>query len=128
MIGDGECNEGIIWEVALFAAQHKLNNLYVLLDYNKLQGFGSTKNIINLEPIKTKFSSFNWNVIESNGHNVNFLLNALKSFKNKRARPNLIIAHTIKGNNVKFMENRFESHYKVLNKKEYNVAMKGLDS
>ena len=128
LIGDGECNEGIIWEAALFAAQHKLNNLYVVLDYNKLQGFGSTKNIINLEPIKSKFSSFNWNVVESNGHNISFLLKALKSFQNKKARPNLIIAHTTKGKNVKFMENKFESHYQVLDKKEYNLALKGLDN
>jgi len=126
LIGDGECDEGIIWEAALFAAQHKLNNLYVLLDYNKLQGFGSTKNIIDLEPIKSKFNSFNWNVIESNGHNISSLLKALKSFKNKSVRPNLIIAHTIKGKNVKFMENKFESHYQVLDKKEYDLALKGL--
>ena len=128
LIGDGECNEGIIWEAALFAAQHKLNNLYVVLDYNKLQGFGSTKDIIDLEPIKSKFISFNWNVVESNGHSIKLLLKVLKSFRNQKARPNLIIAHTIKGKNVKFMENKFESHYQVLDRKEYNLALKGLDN
>ena len=128
LIGDGECNEGLIWEVALFAAQHKLNNFYVILDYNKLQGFGSTKNIINLEPIKNKFTSFNWNVVESKGHSIDSLFSALNSFQNKKAKPNLIIAHTIKGKNVKFMENKFESHYQVLDKKEYNLALEGLDN
>ena len=112
----------------LFAAQHKLNNLYVILDYNKLQGFGSTKDIIDLKPIKSKFISFNWNVVESNGHNIKILLKALKSFRYQKARPNLIIAHTIKGKNVKFMENKFESHYQVLDRKEYNLALKGLDN
>ena len=127
LIGDGECNEGMVWESALFAGHHKLNNLYVLLDYNKLQGFGSTKNIIDLEPIKSKFESFNWNVVEAMGHNVNSILNSLKSFNNKKKRPNLIIAHTIKGKGIKFMENKFESHYQVLDKKNYDLSIKNID-
>jgi len=126
LIGDGECNEGIIWESALFSAQHKLDNLYVILDYNKLQGFGSTKNIINLEPIKSKFKSFNWNVIESNGHNIETLVKSLSLLKKKKNKPNLLIAHTIKGKSIKFMENKFESHYHVLNKKDYEISLKGL--
>ncbi len=126
LIGDGECNEGIIWESALFSAQHKLDNLYVILDYNKLQGFGSTKNIINLEPIKSKFKSFNWNVIESNGHNIETLVKSLSFLKKKKNKPNLLIAHTIKGKSIKFMENKFESHYHVLNKKDYEISLKGL--
>jgi transketolase len=128
LIGDGECNEGIIWESTLFAAQHKLNNLYVILDYNKLQGFGSTKDIINLDPVKSKFKSFNWNVVEADGHNIVSLLKALKSCKNNKDRPNLIIAHTIKGKYIKFMENKFESHYQVLSKQDFIISLKDLEN
>ncbi len=128
LIGDGECNEGIIWEAALFSAHHKLNNLYVVLDYNKLQGFGSTKNIINLEPIKLKFQSFNWNVEVVDGHNIQNIISGLKKLKKLKKKPNLIIANTVKGKNVKFMENRFESHYHVLNENEYKISLKGLEN
>ena len=128
LIGDGECNEGIIWESALFSAQHKLDNLYVILDYNKLQGFGSTKNIINLDPVKLKFKSFNWNVVESNGHDIEALIKSLNSLKKRKNKPNLLIAHTVKGKSVKFMENKFESHYQVLNEKDYKISLKALGS
>ncbi len=127
LIGDGECNEGMIWESALFAGHHKLDNLYVILDYNKLQGFGSTNKIMNLEPLKEKFNSFNWNVVKTDGHNINSILKSLRSFKNKIKRPNLLIAYTVKGKGVKFMENKFESHYQVLDKNEYNLSIKNLD-
>ncbi len=126
LIGDGECNEGIIWESALFSAQHKLDNLYVILDYNKLQGFGSTKNIIDLDPLKLKFKSFNWNVLETNGHNIQLLVKSFNILKKKKNKPNLLIANTVKGKSVKFMENKFESHYQVLSEKEYEIALKGL--
>ena len=126
LIGDGECNEGIIWESAMFSAKHKLDNLYVILDYNKLQGFGSTKNIINLDPVKSKFKSFNWNVIESNGHDIDSLIKSLNFLKKNKHKPNLLIAHTVKGKSVKFMENKFESHYQVLSEKDYEISLKGL--
>ena len=110
----------------MFSAQHKLDNLYVILDYNKLQGFGSTKNIINLDPVKSKFKSFNWNVIESNGHDIDSLIKSLNFLKKNKHKPNLLIAHTVKGKSVKFMENKFESHYQVLSEKDYEISLKGL--
>ena len=127
LIGDGECNEGIVWETALFAGHHKLNNLFVIIDYNKLQGFGSTNKILNLEPLKSKFQSFNWNVDKVNGHNINQIIKSLKKLnKKKNNKPNLIIANTIKGKGVKFMENKFESHYEVLDSTKYNLSIKDL--
>ena len=127
LIGDGECNEGIVWETALFAGHHKLNNLFVIIDYNKLQGFGSTNKILNLEPLKSKFQSFNWNVDQVNGHNINKIIKSLKKLnKKKNNKPNLIIANTIKGKGVKFMENKFESHYEVLDSTKYNLSIKNL--
>ena len=84
LVGDGECNEGIVWETALFAGHHKLDNLFVIIDYNKLQGFGSTDKILNLEPLKPKFESFNWNVIQTDGHNILEILRSLKSLNKKK--------------------------------------------
>ena len=127
LIGDGECNEGIVWETALFAGHHKLDNLFVIIDYNKLQGFGSTNKILNLEPLKSKFQSFNWNVDQVDGHNVKQILKSLKKLnKKKNNKPNLIIANTIKGKGVKFMENKFQSHYEVLDTAKYNISIKDL--
>ena len=129
LIGDGECNEGIVWETALFAGHHKLDNLFVIIDYNKLQGFGSTNKILNLEPLKSKFQSFNWNVDQVDGHNVKQIMKSLKKLnKKKNSKPNLIIANTIKGKGVKFMENKFQSHYEVLDTSKYNISIKDLRS
>ena len=127
LIGDGECNEGIVWETALFAGHNKLNNLFVIIDYNKLQGFGSTNKILNLEPLKSKFQSFNWNVDQVDGHNVKQIIKSLNKLNNKKnKKPNLIIANTIKGKGVKFMENKFESHYEVLDTSKYDLSIKNL--
>ena len=120
VIGDGECNEGMIWEAALFAGHNNLNNLYVILDYNKQQGFGTTNEIIKLDSLKKKFLSFNWNVVEVNGHNFNQLIKAKNLLLKKKNKPNIIIANTTKGKGISFMENKFEWHYKVLTKDEYN--------
>jgi transketolase len=105
MIGDGEMQEGQIWEGLLFAAHHKLNNFVTILDYNKLQSDNFNKNILNIEPLKQKLKSFNWNVIEINGHSFNQIEKSLnKKFKN--SKPIFIIANTIKGKGVSFMENK----------------------
>lgn len=127
LIGDGECNEGIVWETALFAGHQNLDNLFVIIDYNKLQGFGSTKQILDLEPLKQKFLSFNWNVVQTDGHSVYRILKSLKSLKDKKKKPNLLIANTIKGKGVKFMQNKFESHYEVLSKKRFYKSINSLD-
>ena len=126
LIGDGECNEGMIWEAILFAGHQKLYNLFVIIDYNKLQGFGSTTEILNLSSLKKKFDNFNWNILEADGHNIQNLtqqINKISSFKDK---PNLIIANTIKGKGISFMENKFESHYQVLDNKNYLQSLKDL--
>tara|TARA_Y100000992_G_C21197449_1_gene458664 strand:- start:305 stop:928 length:624 start_codon:yes stop_codon:yes gene_type:complete len=127
LIGDGECNEGIVWETALFAGHQNLNNLFVVIDYNKLQGFGSTKKILDLEPLKKKFLSFNWNVVQTDGHSVDRILKSLKSLKSKKRKPNLLIANTIKGKGVKFMENKFESHYEVLDRERFYKSINSLN-
>ena len=105
ILGDGEMQEGQIWEGLMFAAQHKLDNMISILDFNKLQSDDYNKNIINIEPLKNKIQSFNWNVIEINGHSFKEIDKAVtKTYRNMK--PSFIIAHTIKGKGVSFMENR----------------------
>ena len=105
IIGDGEMQEGQIWEGLMFAAQHNLDNVIAILDFNKLQSDDYNKNIINIEPLKQKIKSFNWNVAEIDGHSFKEIDNAVnKKYMNKK--PLFIIAHTIKGKGVSFMENK----------------------
>jgi len=124
LLGDGECNEGMVWEAILFASHQKLDNLMAIIDYNKLQGFGSTKNVLNLDPLKEKFESFGWNALEVNGHNIESIVNTSRELLKKKNKPNLIIANTIKGKGVGSMENKLESHYEVLDEKKYLDIMK----
>ncbi len=105
IIGDGESQEGQIWEAAMFASHHKIDNLCVFLDYNKLQSDNQVKNIMNLEPLKKKWQSFNWFVYEINGHSAQDILKAFKIFEKNKGRPTIFIAHTVKGKGVSFMEN-----------------------
>lgn len=124
LMGDGECNEGMVWEAILFAGHHKLHNLFVVIDYNKLQGFGSTTEILNLSSLKNKIKNFNWNVSETDGHDIESIIKKVKKMTSKHNKPNMIIANTIKGKGISFMENKFESHYQVLSDKEYLQSLK----
>ena len=124
LMGDGECNEGSVWEAALFAAANGLNNLYSIIDFNGWQGIGRTTDIINLKPLKKKWQSFGWNVFEINGHDHNQIE---KVFKRKRKiGPTAIIAKTIKGKGISFMEDDNNWHYRVPNKLEIEKAKKEL--
>lgn len=109
MISDGELNEGSIWESILLAPHLKLSNLTTIIDYNKIQSFGITNEIIDLEPINKKLTAFNWQVIEIDGHDMKSIEVALKL---KSDKPKMIIAHTIKGKGVSYMENKLEWHYR----------------
>ena len=104
LIGDGECDEGQIWEAALFASHYKLDNLTVLLDRNGLQIDGPTQKILRLEPLSGKWQEFGWNVIEIDGNKIVSIIEALDSAKKCHGRPTVIIAHTLKGKGVSFME------------------------
>ena len=104
MVGDGEIQEGQIWEAILSAPKFKLNNLCAILDYNKAQIDGLVKDVMPLESIKAKFESFNWHVIEIDGHNYEEINNAFEEFKTVKDKPTFIIANTIKGKGVSFME------------------------
>ena len=120
IIGDGECNEGSIWEVALSAPKFNLDNLCIILDRNNFQQTGSGKEILDLNPIKEKWKSFNWDVLEIDGHNYQDIYNSLiKTCK----KPKIIIANTIKGKGFSFSENNNAWHHKILTNNQYQEAL-----
>ncbi len=124
LLGDGECEEGQVWEASMCAAHYQLDNLTAILDYNHLQIDGDIKDVIGPEPFKSKFESFGWNVVECDGHDFDSLRDAFKSHVENK--PTLIIAHTIKGKGVSFMENNYAWHGSAPNKEQYEQAMKEL--
>lgn len=125
LIGDGEMAIGTTWESALIAAHHKLDNLVVIVDYNGLQAMGKVKDILNIEPLKDKWQAFGWDVLEIDGHNFEQIERALTS-PAIAGKPKIIIAKTIKGKGVSFMEGNNLYHYKQLSDEEYQKALKEL--
>jgi len=113
LMSDGECDEGSIWEAALFAPAHLLENLVVIIDYNKWQACGRSNDIMNLSPLKQKFSAFGWAAYEVDGHDIGAMIDLLQSILTSPERPVAIIAHTIKGKGVSFMEDDNNWHYRV---------------
>lgn len=126
LVGDGEIQEGQIWEAAMSASKNKLDNLCIIVDYNKLQIDGNVEEVAGLVDIKEKFGSFGFNVIETDGHNIENLMNSFNSAKRKKGMPSVIIAHTIKGKGVPFMEGKVEWHGKAPSEEEYEQAINEL--
>ena len=127
MTGDGETQEGQIWEAILSAPKFNLDNLCVILDYNKSQIDGYIKDVMDLEPLKAKLEAFKWNVLEINGHNFEEIENAFNIARETKGKPTYIIAHTIKGKGVSFMEDNVEWHGKAPNEKETELALQELE-
>jgi transketolase len=128
MTGDGEMDEGQIWEAAMFAPNKKLNNITWIIDRNNIQSDGKTEDIMPLEDLKEKLESFNWFVVEINGHSIEEIISACKMAKSITQRPTAIIAHTIPGEGIEFMENNYKWHGKVPDKKEAIAAKEELQS
>lgn len=126
LLGDGEIEEGQIWEAAMSASKNKLDNLCAIVDYNHLQIDGSIEDVAGLTEIREKFETFGFNVIEVDGHNIQELINAFNAAKHKKGMPSVIIAHTIKGKGVSFMEEKAEWHGKAPNEEEYEQAINEL--
>ncbi len=112
MISDGECDEGSVWEAALFAPHHKLDNLTVIVDYNKIQSLGAVKEVIDLDPLTDKWRAFGWAVRELDGHDLRAIEEAVTELPYEVGRPSCIVAHTVKGKGVSFMENKLLWHYR----------------
>ncbi|MFZ2654133.1 MAG: transketolase [Victivallales bacterium] len=125
VLSEGDCNEGSTWEAALFAAHQKIFNLVVIIDNNGLQGFGKSDDVLGLEPFVKKWESFNFEVAEaSNGNDFNCLVNAFEKVgKGDGVRPKCIIAKTVKGSGVSFMENKMEWHYLPMSDEQYKKAL-----
>ncbi len=127
IMGDGEQQEGQIWEASMEASHHKLNNLIAIVDKNELQIDGNTKDVMNIDPIEDKYKSFGWNVIQCNGHDVQALISAFENAKKSNDKPSVIIANTIKGKGVSFIENKAGWHGKVPNEAELDTALSELN-
>lgn len=124
VLSDGECDEGSVWEAALFAGHHRLANLCVIVDYNKLQSLGRVSETINLEPFGAKWRAFGWNALRVDGHDHHGLRSALCEGADNR--PTCILADTVKGRGVSFMENQVLWHYRAPLGEEYIAAMREL--
>ena len=113
VLGDGECNEGSIWESAMLAAAQRVSTLCVIIDFNKWQATGPSEDILALSPLVDKWRAFGWNAIEIDGHNMQEILDSLTKFQLETEKPTAIIAHTVKGKGVSFMENDNNWHYRI---------------
>ena len=127
MIGDGESQEGQVWEATMFAAHYKLDNLCLIVDNNGLQIDGRVKDVMNVMPYPSKFRAFGWNVISIDGHNIEEILNAFEEAKTVKGKPTVIVAKTVKGKGVSFMENQASWHGKAPNEVQYNQAKAELE-
>ena len=127
ILGDGECEEGQVWEAAMFAAHYKLDNLTVFLDFNGLQIDGDIRDVMNPTPFDKKFEAFNWNVITIDGHDFDQIEKAINDAKACKGKPTLIIANTIKGKGVSFMENQAGWHGNAPSDEQYDMAISELN-
>ncbi len=127
LLGDGECDEGQVWEGAMAAAHYKLDNLTAIVDNNGLQIDGWNCDVMSLAPLEKKWEAFGWHVINVDGHDFDQLIGAFKKAKAVKGQPTVIIAHTVKGKGVSFMENVAGFHGKAPNKDELEIALKELE-
>ena len=128
LMSDGEMDCGTTWESALIASHHKLDNLFVIVDMNGLQGMGRVEEILNIEPLKDKWKAFGWEVQEIDGHNFEEIERALTGSPLQKGKPVVIIAKTIKGKGASFMEGNNLYHYKAPSEEEYRKALEELES
>lgn len=118
IMSDGECNEGSVWEAAMFAPVHRLDNVVAVIDYNKWQATGRSEEVMALRPLKSKWEAFGWDAAEVDGHDITALANALMTVSGGSGKPRAIIAHTVKGKGVSFMEDDNNWHYRIPNEEE----------
>ena len=126
LLGDGECDEGQIWEAAMSASHYGLNNLIGIVDRNRIQNDRFTDEVMKLEPLASKWRAFGWRVLEVDGHDIGQVRDALRQAGRARNRPTLVLARTVKGRGVSIMENNPDFHGRAPNKDEYEQAMKEL--
>jgi transketolase len=123
LLSDGECDEGSTWEAALFAPHHGLDNLIAVIDYNKIQSLGTVKEVLNLEPLAAKWEAFGWAVREIDGHDLGQIEDALIHVPFRAGQPTCVVAHTVKGKGVSFMEDKLLWHYRAPDDAEIRAAL-----
>ena len=130
VMGDGECDEGAVWEAALQAAQYRLDRLIAIVDYNHMQSLSTVEDTLRLEPFEQKWKDFGWNAESVNGHDTDALIAAFGRAKENAGsrKPYVILAHTVKGKGISFMENNILWHYRTPQGEEYDTALKELEA
>lgn len=128
LVGDGECQEGQMWEAAMTAAHYRLDNLTVLVDRNELQAMGPTEERMSIEPLAKKWRAFGWQVQEIDGHDMGAICRALEAASEVKGRPSAIIAKTVKGKGVPFMEGKPGFHNAMLNEEQFRAAVEALEA
>ena len=126
LLSDGDLNEGSTWEAIMFAGQHKLHNLTAIVDWNRLQAMGKSKGILDMRSMSRKVSEFSWRARDMNGHNHHLLRSALMDNPKWGRRPGFVVAHTVKGKGVSWMEGRVEWHYRCPSDEELEKALEEL--
>ncbi len=126
ILSDGECDEGSIWEAALFAPHHHLDNLVAIVDYNKIQSLGRVEEVLSLEPLADKWQAFGWSVKEIDGHNIEEINRTLKNLPFTSGKPSCVIAHTVKGKGISFMEDKLAWHYQQPDAEQLQEALSEL--
>lgn len=126
VMGDGECNEGSVWEAAMFAPRHTLENLVAIIDFNRWQATGRSEEVMALSPLREKWEAFGWSAYETDGHDVGALIRLLSNIPDGTGKPVAIVAHTVKGKGVSFMEDDNNWHYRIPNDEEVKTALREL--
>jgi transketolase len=128
LLSDGECNEGSIWEAAMLGAAQKVSTLTAVIDYNKWQATGRSQEVMALEPLAAKWEAFGWHAQEIDGHDFGAILKALDAARAEIDTPSVIVAHTVKGKGISFMEDDNNWHYRIPNQKELAMALAELET
>jgi len=126
LMSDGECNEGSVWEAAMLAPAHNLENLVMIVDFNRWQATGRSKEITSISPLADKFKAFGWSTYDIDGHNIELLADVLDNIPDKSGRPMALIAHTVKGKGISFMEDDNNWHYRIPSAEEVERAFEEL--
>jgi transketolase len=127
LVSDAECNEGSVWEAVMFAAHHGLSNLVAIVDLNRQQAFGYTRDVLNLDPLSDRWSAFGWDVQEVDGHDVDTMSASLDQLNRTDGPPHVLLAATTFGKGVSYMENLIKWHYMPMSEEEYSMALAELD-
>jgi transketolase len=126
LMSDGECNEGSVWEAAMLAPAHKLENLVAIVDFNRWQATGRSVEITSICPLREKFMSFGWSAYDVDGHNLDAVAEVLKNVPDGSGKPVAVIAHTIKGKGISFMEDNNDWHYRIPTAEEHRLCIEEL--